>query len=168
LLGTDSLEKLLNYLDLGEQDPGQLHSTKQLTRKHAAAKTPSKQRREKVSQTVDSICSHAFNYGLNNTSIARIVNIISRKNELDQTSLTNLIKNLYPAQKVQDDVVLAIISGLGQGGNKPSLATQTALVRWIIAVYDVLETRTILSSAYGVLFGLLDMLSLRYLLSSLN
>ena len=86
---------------------------------------------------------------------------MTQKTELDQSSTTALIKNLYPAQRVADGVVVAVVGALGQGKGKPSPASQNALVRWLITIYDILEDPKILSRLYGVLFGLLDMISLR-------
>ena len=86
---------------------------------------------------------------------------MTRKTELDQTSVTNLVKNLYPAQHVSADAVVTIVSALGQGKSKPSSATQLALVKWLITVYEIIEDPKTLSRLYGVLFGLLDMISLR-------
>lgn len=135
----------------------------------AASTTPVKQRSVKVSVAVDAICRHAFEDGLDPASLQAIIKIVTRKTELDQTSLTNIIKNLYPAQRVPADVVIAVVSGLGQGKTKPSSPTQTLLVKWLITIYEVLEDATVLSRLYGVLFAMLDMISLRtpicYLLS---
>jgi hypothetical protein len=36
------------------------------------------------------------------------------------------------------------------------------LLRWLVMVYDILESYTALSQLYGVLFNLLDMITLRY------
>ena len=86
---------------------------------------------------------------------------MARKTELDQTSVTNLIKNLYPAQHVSADAIVTIVSALGQGKSKPSSATQLALVKWLVTVYEIIEDPRTLSRLYGVLFSLLDMISLR-------
>ena len=86
---------------------------------------------------------------------------MARKTELDQTSVTNLVKNLYPAQHVSADAIVTVVSALGQGKSKPSSATQLALVKWLVTIYEIIEDPKILSRLYGVLFGLLDMISLR-------
>ncbi|EOD51016.1 putative mis6 domain protein [Neofusicoccum parvum UCRNP2] len=127
----------------------------------AASTVPAKQRKEKASSVVDAVCSHAYQHGLSRDLLESIVQIVTRRNTLDQTSLTNLVKNLYPADSVSSDLVVTIIGALGQGQTKPSAATQAALLKWIIAVIDVLDDATVLSKLYGVLFNLLDTMSLR-------
>ncbi len=91
-----------------------------------------------------------------------IISIITKRNHLDQTSITSLVNNLYPAGKVSSDAVFLVVGGLGQGVTKPSLPTQVSLLRWLIMVYEVLEDPETLSKLYGVLFNILDMISLRY------
>jgi centromere protein I len=115
----------------------------------------------KISAVVDEVCKHAFNHGLNSTQLESITSIITRKSELDQTSVTKLIENLYPAQEVQENVVIIVVGCLGEARSKPSVTTQALLVKWLITVYEVLEDVSILSRLYGVLFNLLDMVSLR-------
>lgn len=87
--------------------------------------------------------------------------LASVKTLLDQTTITTLIKNLYPSQKVPGDVVITIVGALGQGKGKPSPGTQDSLVKWLIAIHEVVEDSSVLSRLYGVLFGMLDMISIR-------
>ncbi|KAF2119166.1 Mis6-domain-containing protein [Lophiotrema nucula] len=126
-----------------------------------ASKIPAKQRSTKVSGVVDVICRHAFEDGLDATAVPAVAQLAAKKTELDQTSVTTLIKNLYPAQRVPSDVVVSVVGGLGQGRGKPSAGTQNELVKWLTVVYDILEDPSILSRLYGVLFGMLDMISIR-------
>ncbi|KAF2202314.1 Mis6-domain-containing protein [Delitschia confertaspora ATCC 74209] len=126
-----------------------------------ASRTPAKQRAVKVSGVVDAICSYAFEDGLDASSLKVVLQIVTKKTELDQSSVTNLVKSLYPAQRVSNDVVITAVGALGQGKGKPSPATQNSLVKWLIIVHEVLEDAKILSRLYGVLFGMLDMISLR-------
>lgn len=126
-----------------------------------AANTPAKQRSVKVSTAIDVICSHAFDVGLDQDSLRTVVHIVSVKTELDQTSVTTLLKNLYPAQRVPSDVVITIVGALGQGKGKPTPGSQNGFVKWLITVHDILEEANVLSRLYGVLFGLLDSISIR-------
>lgn len=87
--------------------------------------------------------------------------IVTRKSELDQTSVTTLLKNCYPAQRVPADVVLAVVGALGQGKGKPSPGTQNGLVKWLTIVHEIIEDPNVLSRLYGVLFAMLDMISIR-------
>ena len=83
------------------------------------------------------------------------------KTLLDQTTITTLIKNLYPAQRIPGDVVIAVVGALGQGEGKPSPGTQDSLVKWLMTVHEIIEDPNVLSRLYGVLFGMLDMISIR-------
>ena len=129
-----------------------------------AAKTPAKQRQVKISGVVDKLCSHAYEFGLSSSPLSRLVDIITLPNELDQASLGSLIRNLYPAGKVPDAVVINVVASLGHGKAKPSFNVQAALLKWLTMVYEILQTPRVLSQLYAVLFNLLGTLSLRYVL----
>ncbi|KAF2129000.1 Mis6-domain-containing protein [Dothidotthia symphoricarpi CBS 119687] len=128
---------------------------------HEASLTPAKQRSVKVSGVVDVICRHAFDDGLDQEALRIIIQIASVKTNLDQTSVTTLIKNLYPAQRVPGDVVVTVVGALGQGRGKPTPGTQDSLVKWLTIIHEIVENPSILSRLYGVLFGMLDMISIR-------
>lgn len=110
---------------------------------------------------VDVICRHAFQHGLDEDALTEIVHLVSVKTYLDQTSVTTLIKNLYPSSRVSSNVVVTIVGALGQGKGKPSPSSQDGLVKWLTTVYDILKDTNVLSRLYGVLFGMLDMISIR-------
>jgi centromere protein I len=111
---------------------------------------------------VDVICKHAFESGLDEDALRAVVQLACVKTNLDQSTITTLVKNLYPAQRVPTDVIVTIVGALGQGKGKPSPATQDSLVKWLAAVHSILEDPTVLSRLYGVLFGMLDMFSIRW------
>jgi len=111
---------------------------------------------------VDDIIEHGYQFGFPTQELRRLVDLLSVKNELDQSSCTSLLKNLYPAERVQSDVVLLAVGALGNGAKKPTSATQAGLVRWLLAVHEVLEEPAFLLRLYAVLFNLLDLLSIRY------
>ena len=83
------------------------------------------------------------------------------RTELDQSSATTLLRNLYPQGKVANDAVLLAVGALGPGQARPPAATQAGLVRWLGAVQGVMAEPEFLVRVYGVLFNLLDMVSLR-------
>jgi centromere protein I len=93
--------------------------------------------------------------------LEQLVNVIATKNELDQTSVTNLLRNLYPAERVSSIILLKAVNSLGQSQNKPSAATQAGLVKWISAVHEFLVEPELLLRLYSVFFNLLDITSLR-------
>ncbi|RDL35152.1 uncharacterized protein BP5553_07083 [Venustampulla echinocandica] len=135
--------------------------TELIDRLEQASKIPAQQRESKVSAKVESVCTIAYEDGLSNTSLDRLLDIITLPNELDQTSTNGLIKNLYPATKVPDTIVIKIVGSLGHGQAKPSYNAQAALVKWLIMVYGVLENPKILSQLYSILFNLLDTIAIR-------
>jgi len=125
-----------------------------------AARTPAKQRVRKIE--VDTICNHAFQFGLDSSSFDVLLDIVTCRNYLDQTTTTTLIKNLFPARLVTSKHVLSVVGSFGQGQGKPSPSTQLALVKWLHMIYDFAEDPSVFSQLYGVLFNLLDMITLRY------
>ena len=110
---------------------------------------------------VDAVCRHAFEDGLEEDALRAIAELAAVKTHLDQTTITTLIKNLYPAQRVPVDVVVTIVGALGQGKGKPSPSTQGGLVKWLANIHDITEDSNVLSRLYGVLFSMLDMISIR-------
>jgi centromere protein I len=91
-----------------------------------------------------------------------LVNLVTSPGHLDRSTLSSVVRNLYPSEKVPVDVVQTVVGALGEGGNKPSVVIQSGLLRWLIMVYDALEQQKILGRLYGILFNLLDMISLRF------
>jgi len=126
----------------------------------AAAKTPAKQRVRKGE--VDTVCNHAFQFGLDSDSLDVLLELVTCQNYLDQTTTTTLIKNLFPAGAVNSKQVINVVGSFGQGQGKPSSSSQLALVKWLHMIYDVVENPSVFSQVYGVLFNLLDMVTIRY------
>ncbi|KAI9646770.1 hypothetical protein NHQ30_004769 [Ciborinia camelliae] len=126
-----------------------------------ASRITAKQRSVKISSHIYRLCSRAYGEGLSNASLEKLIDIITLPNELDQGSIGSLIRNLYPASKVPDAIVIKVVGSLGHGQAKPAYAAQAALLKWIVLVYDVLENQKILSQLYAVLFNLLDTIALR-------
>ncbi|KAF2672513.1 Mis6-domain-containing protein [Microthyrium microscopicum] len=127
----------------------------------SSCNVPSRSRTRNLAPYIEEITEYGFNSGLRASEQRRIIKLVATKTELDQTSCTTLIRNLVPAEKVPSDVILTAIGALGQGSQKPSPASQAGIVRWVTAVHEVLEDPSFLIRLYGVLFNLLDMISLR-------
>lgn len=127
-----------------------------------ASKQPARDRGHDVAELCNSICDYAYDRGLPSSVLAVLVELLTSKTTLDQSNMTSLIKNLYPAERVSSHLVLLVVSCLGQGRRKPSAATQATLLQWLYNVYHVLEEPTILSQLYSVLFGLLNLFNIRY------
>ncbi|THC98185.1 hypothetical protein EYZ11_002341 [Aspergillus tanneri] len=94
-------------------------------------------------------------------TLKRLVKILTARNQLDQGTITIIVKNLYPSERVSSTLVTQVVCCLGPSKTKPAPATQALLLRWLILVYDVLEEKSHLSKLYAVLFNCLDMISLR-------
>lgn len=133
---------------------------------------PPKQRLSDASQLAKSIASDAYETGIPQFPLERLIKLITASNTLDQGTTTTLIKNLYPLERVPSKLITHIVCCLGTASSKPSPATQSLLVRWLILVYDFLDDKTHLSKLYAVLFNCLVISSLRkplcHLLSSIT
>ncbi|KAK0720839.1 Mis6-domain-containing protein [Lasiosphaeris hirsuta] len=127
----------------------------------AASKVPAKRRQTSVKQMVEKTTSALYDRGVLPEELARLVDLLTLRNHLDQASLALLVRNLYPVRKVDEEAILRIIGALGHGQLKPSLALQGLLLRWLVMVYHLLENTAILSKTYGVLFNLLDTAAIR-------
>lgn len=111
---------------------------------------------------MEKLISKAYEDGLSNASLDKLLDIITLPSELDQASLGVLVKNMYPADKVTDSIIVKVVGSLGHGRNKCSFAIQALFLKWLIMVYEVLEHPEILSQLYGVLFNLLDTMAIRF------
>ncbi|KAL4967363.1 Mis6 domain protein [Aspergillus stella-maris] len=127
----------------------------------AVAFVPSRQRYTDAGQLGKQIAEFAYESGVPPAALERLLKPLTRSNHLDQGTITTLIKNLYPSERIADKLITQVVCCLGPTKNKPSPATQALLLRWLILVYDFLENRSHLSKLYAVLFNHLDMISLR-------
>ncbi|CZS92860.1 related to Mis6 domain protein [Rhynchosporium agropyri] len=140
---------------------GYTRLSQKVTFKQATASKSAKQRSTKISVQIDAVCACAYTDGLSNESLGQLLNIVTRPNQLDQSSIGNLIRNLYPASRVPDEIIIKVVGSLGHGRVKPSYSAQAALLKWLIMVYDVLENQKVLSQLYSLLFNLLDTSAIR-------
>lgn len=122
---------------------------------------PAKQRHTDASQLAKTIASDAYESGIPHVILERLLKILTSSSNLDQSTTTTLIKNLYPLEPVSSKIITQVVCSLGPSKNKPTPATQALLLRWLLLVYDFLGDRTHLSKLYAVLFNYLDMISLR-------
>lgn len=136
-------------------------SSRDVTNIFPVAFVPAKQRYADAGELAKTIASNGYEGGISSDALGRLLKILTTKNNLDQGTTTTLIKNLYPQARVIPKHVTRVISSLGPSKSKPSPATQSLLVRWLILTYDFLEDKTQLGKLYAVLFNHLDMISLR-------
>lgn len=138
----------------------------QTCRKHAlinpaVANVPPKQRYTDAGELANTIASDAYESGIPQVALGRLLKVLTTKNNLDQGTVTALVKNLYPQERVASKHVTQVVCCLGPSKSKPSPATQALLVRWLILAYDLLDDKTHLGKLYAVLFNHLDMITLR-------
>ncbi|KAI1449808.1 Mis6-domain-containing protein [Annulohypoxylon stygium] len=127
----------------------------------AASKLTAKQRGSNVKPTVEKLASLSYEQGLLPEDLSQLIELVTTPNFLDQASLGNILRNLYPAAAVNADFIVKVIGSLGHGKLKPSLAIQGALLKWLIMIYHIIDHQAILSQAYSVLFNLLDTAAIR-------
>ncbi|EAA58129.1 hypothetical protein AN6600.2 [Aspergillus nidulans FGSC A4] len=127
----------------------------------AVAFVPPRQRYTDAGELAKQIAEFAYESGIPQTALERLLNLLTRNNSLDQGTTTILIKNLYPSERIASKLITQVVCCLGPTKNKPSPATQALLLRWLILVYEFIDDRSHLSKLYAVLFNHLDMISLR-------
>ncbi|KAI1214986.1 Mis6-domain-containing protein [Annulohypoxylon truncatum] len=127
----------------------------------AASKLTAKQRGSSVKPDVEKLALLSYEQGLLPEDLSQLIDLLTTPSYLDQASLGNILRNLYPAAAVNADFVVRIIGSLGHGKLKPSLAIQGALLKWLVMIYHVIDNQNILSRTYSVLFNLLDTAAIR-------
>lgn len=115
-----------------------------------------------IQRPIDIICKAAYNEGLSHKSLRALLKIVIKPGNLDNASGKRLLDHLYPSSAVPDDIVYTIVGALGQGNGKATLLMQFALTRWLVLVHDFVKHPALFTGLYGVLFNLLDMISIRY------
>ncbi|XP_076453691.1 centromere protein I-like [Babylonia areolata] len=71
-----------------------------------------------------------------------------------QTVSRQLIRSLIPKSKVPQAAIIKAVSWMST--NKPAVAIQTMLIRWILVVYDYIDGFDKIHCLYGILFLFLD------------
>ncbi|KAI1331956.1 Mis6-domain-containing protein [Xylariaceae sp. FL0255] len=126
-----------------------------------ASKLSTKQRGTSIKPTVEKLSSLAYDQGLLPTDLNELIDLVTTPSSLDQASLASIVRNLYPAASVSREIIVKVVGCLGHGKLKPSLAIQSALLKWLIMIQHVVENRNALSQTYPILFNLLDTSVLR-------
>ncbi|KAI0012779.1 Mis6-domain-containing protein [Xylariaceae sp. FL0662B] len=126
-----------------------------------ASKLTAKQRGSSVKPTIEKLVSLSYDKGLLPADLDQLVDLITTPTFLDQASLGSIVRNLYPATTISDDIVIKVVGCLGHGKLKPSLAIQGGLLKWLVMVYHIIQNQAVLSRSYSVLFNLLDTAAIR-------
>ncbi|KAH8200285.1 hypothetical protein TruAng_005558 [Truncatella angustata] len=127
-----------------------------------AAKIPAKRRGASIKATVETLASECYDKGVLPDALKELVDLIITPSHLDQASLNNILRNLYPATQIDPEIVINVIGCLGHGALKPSLPIQGALLKWLIMVHHIVGEQGVLPKLYAVLFNLLDTAAIRH------
>lgn len=102
---------------------------------------------------LDSLESISSTKGLTPEHIIDLVDVIGSCKHTESIC-SKLIKFLTPATVVPEKAVVNTVSYMCT--NKPSTNIQCLLLRWILVVYDYIETKDDLHKLYGLIFYFLD------------
>ena len=109
--------------------------------------------------------TYARDRGLPSHILSKILATIIHPNQLDQSSVRSAIDGLSPSVKMSSDDIYLIINSLGHG-QKPPVATQNNLLRWVTRVWVYSDDTSMFDKLYSVLFNLIDSFGIRYIKSA--
>ncbi|KAG0038181.1 hypothetical protein BGZ82_000862 [Podila clonocystis] len=113
-----------------------------------------------VLRAFDSMEPSARGFGLSPDQLIDLLEVILA-GKIDDITTRKLVKILLPRQRVPENCAIRILGSLGK---HLSFSTQAALLRWIILVYDLFDSRSRFQRLYGVVFHYLSYETLRPLL----
>ncbi|KAI4865341.1 Mis6-domain-containing protein [Hypoxylon rubiginosum] len=142
-------------------DYNALHVREAISDVVQASNLTAKQRGDSAKPAVEKLSLWLYDQGLLPEDLGQLIDLVTIPSFLDQANLGNIVRNLYPATPVDDDIVIRVIGCLGHGKLKPSLAIQGALLKWLVMIHHIIDNQAVLSSAYSVLFNLLDTAGIR-------
>ncbi|KAL0074878.1 Mis6-domain-containing protein [Phycomyces blakesleeanus] len=97
-------------------------------------------------------------YGVSDTHIGHIIDVIY-SNKLVESDSIKLVKLLLPRESVREKYAIQIFGNLSCRKHTPNLMAR--LLKWVITIYDLLETREHIDQMYPVLFHYLTVETLR-------
>ncbi|KAI9480886.1 MAG: Mis6-domain-containing protein [Benjaminiella poitrasii] len=97
-------------------------------------------------------------YGLSETQFNALFEVIMSRN-LPSSSAKILIPYLLPRSKISDEYIIRIIGRLSRKGVDMSMVAD--LLKWTVAVYDIIERKDRIRKLYPVLFHCLPYASVR-------
>lgn len=77
-----------------------------------------------------SITSTAESNGLTSEQIGRLIDVLVLPEGLDRGTAHSLVKSLYPAGKVEEDIAVKVVGCLGLGAQRAPLQTQVDLINF--------------------------------------
>ncbi|KAK9236853.1 centromere protein I [Lipomyces kononenkoae] len=105
-----------------------------------------------ASDHLSMITIHVQEYGLSREDLSKSIDVLTRPFSLQKAQALQLIKLLYPKERVGDDIVIRIVGCLGVGRGKSDQTVQVNLLKWLVLVQPFLESQKVLSNVYHVLF----------------
>ncbi|KAI1776159.1 Mis6-domain-containing protein [Hypoxylon cercidicola] len=145
----------------GDDDYNEVDVREAISHVVQASKLTAKQRGSNVKPAVEKLTQLQYDQGLLPEDLGQLIDLVTTPSFLDQASLGNIVRNLYPATPVNDDIIVRVVGCLGHGKLKPSLAIQGALLKWLVMIYHIVDNQAVLSSTYSILFNLLDTAAIR-------
>ncbi|KAK6529581.1 hypothetical protein TWF281_008752 [Arthrobotrys megalospora] len=118
--------------------------------------------KETFEQLVEQLSSYANTNGLTHGYLETLLRILTLpKTSIDAPRTRALVKSLVPLERVKPSTVIHLISSLGEGEQKAEYATQALLLKWLVMVYDFLDSYAVLHQLYGIVFNFLYTANLR-------
>ncbi|KAG0355950.1 hypothetical protein BGZ54_000905 [Gamsiella multidivaricata] len=145
-------ENSVNELTLKEADDSILNCLERIERN--AGVRGGKETLRRALFALDPVVRH---FGLSSDSLIQMLDIILLA-KIDDATTRKMIKLLLPRQHVPEMCAIKI---LGRLGKDLSISIQAALLRWVVIVYDIFDSRTKLHQLYGVIFHYLHYETLR-------
>ncbi|KAG0287595.1 hypothetical protein BGZ96_008489 [Linnemannia gamsii] len=148
----DDVQTLVSDLSVEEADESIINTLERIERNAGV-----KGGKPTVVRSVTSLDPVVRHFGLAPEQLTRLLDVILSA-KLDDTTARKFIKLLLPRQSVPEMCAIQILGVLGK---KLSFAIQATLLRWVILVYDIFDSRTKLQQLYGVAFHYLPYETLR-------
>ncbi|KAK9374896.1 centromere protein I [Lipomyces chichibuensis] len=105
-----------------------------------------------ASDHLSMITIHVHEHGLSPDDLSKTIDILTRPSSLKKSQALQLLKLLYPREKIDDDIVIRIVGCLGVGQGKADQLVQVCLLRWLVLIQPFLKSQKILSKVYQILF----------------
>ncbi|KAK9323370.1 centromere protein I [Lipomyces orientalis] len=105
-----------------------------------------------ASDHLSMITIHVYDYGLSREDLSKAIDILTQPSSLRTSQALQLIKLLYPREKVDDDVVIRVVGCLGVGQRKADQPVQVNLLRWLVLIQPFLKSQRVVSLVYRILF----------------
>ncbi|KAI8577817.1 hypothetical protein K450DRAFT_250142 [Umbelopsis ramanniana AG] len=111
--------------------------------------------RKLVDADLEKITPLLMEFGATEYHIDLILDILLKdQHKLTDTAARKLIKLMLPRGKVSANHALKIIASLS--GRRLSERIQATLLKWIVTIYDLIDSKDKVAKSYGILFHFLD------------